>query len=211
MKARLRHYLSLAALAGLLVFWVLVLRPAALGGPTSYIIIRGSSMVPTYASGDLVIVRTAAEYRVGEVVAYRVPEGDVGAGLIVIHRIVAAGHDGLTLRGDHNAAPDPWNPQAADVVGEAWISVPGVGRVLAAIHQPVMLAALAASVVVAFIVAWRPRPRSDKRSLPRKRLEDVTEVPGVLRDPRAVVGAPIARAAAVVALDRPHREDPHAL
>ena len=211
MKARLRHYLSLAALAVVLVFWVLVLRPAALGGPTSYIIIRGSSMVPTYASGDLVIVRTAAAYRVGDVVAYRVPDGDVGAGLIVIHRIVAVGQDRLTLRGDNNAAPDPWNPRVADVVGAAWVSVPGVGRVLAAIHQPVVLAALAASVVVAMIVAWRPRPRQDKRPLPGKRLEDVTEVPRVLDDSGAVVGAPVARAAAVVALDGPHREHAHTL
>ncbi len=211
MKARLRHYLSLAALAIVLVFWVLVLRPAALGGPTSYIIIRGSSMVPTYASGDLVIVRTAAAYRVGDVVAYRVPDGDVGAGLIVIHRIVAVGQDRLTLRGDNNAAPDPWNPRVADVVGAAWVPVPGVGRVLAAIHQPVVLAALAASVVVAMIVAWRPRPRQDKRPLPGKRLEDVTEVPRVLDDSGAVVGAPVARAAAVVALDGPHREHAHTL
>ena len=211
MRARLRHYLSLASLAAVVVFWVLVLRPAALGGPTSYIIIRGSSMVPTYASGDLVIVRTAAEYRVGEVVAYRVPDGDVGAGLIVIHRIVSVGKDGLTLRGDNNAAPDPWSPRVADVVGGAWISVPGVGRVLAAIHQPIVLAALAASVVVAFIVAWRPRPRQDKRPLPRERLEDVAEVPGVLHDSRTVVGASVAGAAAVVALDGPHREDGHAL
>jgi signal peptidase len=165
MKARLRHYFSLGALAFVLVFWVLVLRPAALGGPVSYIIIRGSSMVPAYASGDLVIVRTAAEYRVGDVVAYRVPDGDVGAGLIVIHRIVAVGQDGLTLRGDNNAAPDPWNPPEAAVIGEAWISVPGVGRVLGAIHQPIVLAALAASVVVAMIVAWRPRARPDDRPL----------------------------------------------
>ena len=165
MKARLRHYLSLAALAVVLVFWVLVLRPAALGGPASYIIVRGSSMVPTYASGDLVIVRTAAEYRVGDVVAYRVPEGDIGAGLIVIHRIVAVGQDVLTLRGDHNAAPDPWSPRVADVVGAAWISVPGVGRVLATIHQPIVLAALAASVVVAMIVAWKPRPRPGDRPI----------------------------------------------
>jgi signal peptidase I len=165
MRARLRHYLSLTALAAVLVFWVLVLRPAALGGPTSYIVIRGSSMLPTYAPGDLVIVRTAAEYRVGDVVAYRVPDGDVGAGLIVIHRIVAVDRDGLALRGDNNAAPDPWQPRESDVVGEAWMAVPGFGRVLAAIHQPVVLAALAASVVVAFIVAWKPRPRPDDRPL----------------------------------------------
>ena len=183
MKERVRHHLSLAALAFVLVFWVLVLRPAALGGPTSYIIIRGSSMLPTYAPGDLVIVQTAAEYRVGDIVAYRVPDGDIGAGLIVIHRIAALDQHHLSLRGDNNAAPDPWQPLRGDVIGRAWLAVPGFGRLLAAIHQPIVLAALAASVVVAFIVAWRPRPRRHDRPLPSKGLEDVAEVPGVLHNP----------------------------
>jgi signal peptidase I len=182
MMARLRQYLSFAALTVVLAFWVLVLRPASLGGPASYIIIRGTSMLPTYGSGDLVIVRTAADYRVGDVVAYRVPDGDIGSGLIVIHRIAALDRDGLALRGDNNAAPDPWNPRKADVIGKAWMVVPGFGRVLAAIHQPIVLAALAASVVVAFILAWRPRPRPDGRPLPRERLQDVAEVPRVLHD-----------------------------
>jgi signal peptidase I len=161
-KAKIRHYLSLAALAAVIVLWMLFLRPASLGGPVSYIIIRGSSMVPTYSSGDLVIVRSQPDYRVGDVVAYRVPNGDIGSGLIVIHRILRIGPAGLTMRGDNNAAPDPWTPRTGDVQGQAWISVPGVGRALAAIHQPIVLAALAASVAAAIVVTWRPRRRASK-------------------------------------------------
>jgi signal peptidase I len=158
---RVRHFLGLSAMAFVVVFWVLVLRPAALGGPAGYIIIRGSSMVPTYASGDLVIVRTAGAYHVGDVVAYRVPDGDIGAGLTVIHRIVGTGRDGFFMRGDNNASIDPWTPKASNILGKAWVSVPGFGRVLAIIHDPVMLAALAASVAAAIVVTWRPRRRLD--------------------------------------------------
>jgi len=158
--AMIRHYLSLTALAAVIVLWMLFLRPASLGGPVSYIIIRGSSMLPTYTSGDLIIVRTAPDYRVGDVVAYRVPAGDIGSGLIVIHRIVGSGQSAFTMRGDNNAAIDPWSPRPDDVLGETWLSIPGFGRVLAAIHQPAMLAALAASIAAATIVTWRPKRRA---------------------------------------------------
>jgi signal peptidase I len=156
-RSKLVHYLGLVAMAVVLAFWFALLRPAAIGGPVSYIIIRGSSMLPTYASGDLVIVQTAPAYRVGDVVAYRVPDGDLGAGLIVIHRITGVDQERFTLRGDNNAASDPWMPRSSDVVGRAWLSVPGLGRVLAVMHQPVALAALAASGVVGIIVVWKPR------------------------------------------------------
>src|SRR5205814_6222158 len=116
--AMIRRYLSLTALAAVIVLWMLFLRPASLGGPVSYIIIRGSSMLPTYTSGDLIIVRTAPDYRVGDVVAYRVPAGDIGSGLIVIHRIVGSGQSAFTMRGDNNAAIDPWSPRPDDVLGE---------------------------------------------------------------------------------------------
>lgn len=90
-------------------------------------------------------------------VAYRVPDGDIGEGRIVIHRIVGGDEDGFTLEGANNSAPDPWLPRDGDVVGEAWVAVPTLGRVLAFLHQPALLAALAAAVVVTLIVAGNPQ------------------------------------------------------
>lgn len=150
------HYLSIAALGLVLVAWVLVLRPASLGGPASYVVIRGSSMLPDLATGDLVILRSAERYDVGDVVAYQVPDGDIGEGRIVIHRIVGGNADAFSLRGDNNPAPDPWTPSVSDVVGEAWLTIPGAGRLLAALHQPVLLAALAAAIVVAMMLMRTP-------------------------------------------------------
>ncbi|TMB52056.1 MAG: signal peptidase I [Chloroflexi bacterium] len=160
MSTRVRSHLSLAALALVLVAWAVLLRPASLGGPVTYIIVRGSSMQPTYAAGDLIIVRQTSEYRVGEVVAYRVPGGEIGAGHIVIHRIVGGDDNGFTLRGDNNPSLDPWNPHASDIVGEAWVAAPGLGRILAALHQPLLLAAFAAAVMVAMVMAWKRSPRA---------------------------------------------------
>jgi signal peptidase len=138
------------ATVGLLIAWFLVLRPTSLGGPADYVVVRGDSMVPTYATGDLVIVRAESDYKPGDVVAYRVPVGELGAGLLVIHRIVGGGPDtGFVMEGDNNPAPDPWLPRAGDIAGRAWAVVPFVGRALSILHQP----AIAASAAVALLVA----------------------------------------------------------
>lgn len=159
MIRRLGSSLALAALVLSIVAWAVVLRPASLGGSTSYIVIRGSSMLPTYETGDLVVAHAAAGYTVGEVVAYRVPEGGIGAGTIVVHRIVGGDADGFTVRGDNNSNVDPWTPRAADIVGTTWMRAPGLGRFVVFLHQPVLLAGIASSLAVAFMIARTPRRR----------------------------------------------------
>jgi len=105
--------------------------PAQWGGTNSYIVIRGDSMLPTYETGDLVVVRPADSYHQGDVVAYRVPDGDFGEGTIVIHRVVSAAAEHLILQGDNNPDLDTWEPTEADVVGLAVFSVPNAGGLLA--------------------------------------------------------------------------------
>ena len=157
MIRRLVHYVTLAALVLVIAGWALFLRPQSLGGPAAYVVIRGSSMVPAFETGDLVIVRAASSYAVGDVVAYEVPDGEIGAGHIVIHRIVGGdGSNGFTLQGDNNNTPDPWMPRATDIVGRAWLSVSALGRVIAYVHQPVIVAAIAAALIMTLILARQP-------------------------------------------------------
>jgi signal peptidase I len=143
--------------------WMVALRPQALGGPARYLVIRGDSMVPTYVTGDLVVLHTQPTYRVGDIVAYAVPKGEIGAGLLVIHRIIGgeAVH-GFTVKGDNNPAPDPWRPRPQDIAGSAWVLIPVVGRAIVAIRSPVTVAALAAAIVVALVLFRMPttRPRA---------------------------------------------------
>ncbi len=156
MIARLRSSVGTSLLLGLVLIWFLLLRPVSLGGSASWIVIRGSSMLPGLTSGDLVIVQRAGSYRIGDVVAYRVAAGDIGAGHVVIHRLIGGdGSTGWDVQGDNNDAPDPWRPTDHDIVGASWLVIPGAGQAIAWIHQPVILASLAAAFVVAFIV-WRP-------------------------------------------------------
>ncbi|MEO8252438.1 MAG: signal peptidase I [Chloroflexota bacterium] len=158
MIRRLANLLVLGGLLLLLAGWALVLRPASLGGTTTYVVVRGSSMLPTYGTGDLVVVQAATVYSEHDIVAYRVPAGELGAGRIVVHRIVGGdAARGFLMQGDNNASVDPWTPRATDVVGKAWIIAPGLGRVIAYLHQPVIAGGLAGALMVTVMLARPPR------------------------------------------------------
>lgn len=170
MNRRVGKAASLTLVAAVTVLWAVTLRPQVLGGPAMFVAVRGSSMLPTYEHGDLVVVQSAAGYAVGDVVAYRVPAGEVGAGRVVIHRIVAGDATaGFTLQGDNNSAPDPWRPRRADMVGLARWRLPNAGRLIALVQQPVILAGLAGAIAVTVFLARPPRPRS-RTGRVRKRL-----------------------------------------
>jgi len=143
--------------------WLLTLRPQQLGGPADYVMVRGHSMLPTFRSGDLVIVKRRPSYAVGDVVAYQVPKGDLGAGLVVIHRIVGGSPDeGFVTRGDNNATDDDWRPHPEDVLGTPAVRIPMLGGVLGFFHAPLPLACLGGAI--AFALVWdagQKRKRDD--------------------------------------------------
>ena len=142
--------LVLLALAG---GWSFTLRPQSLGGPAGFVIVRGTSMLGTYDPGTLVIVHREASYSKGQIVAYHVPKGQVGEGIVVIHRIVGgSARTGFVTQGDNNPSPDDWRPRPADVMGRAWIVLPKLGQMLAFLHAPVPMAALGASIAVALLI-----------------------------------------------------------
>jgi signal peptidase I len=168
MNRRVGKAASLTFVAALMVLWAVTLRPQALGGPAMFVAVRGSSMLPTYEHGDLVVVQSAESYKVGDVVAYRVPAGEIGAGRVVIHRIVAGDATaGFTFQGDSNSAPDPWHPRQANMVGIAALRVSHAGRIIWLVQQPVILAGLASAIVVAVFLARPPGPKRSWRALRR--------------------------------------------
>lgn len=143
---------------GVLAFWFFALRPISLGGTANYTVIHGNSMWPLYHDGDLIITHQQSTYGVGDVVAYHVPQGEVGAGDVVIHRIVGgSATTGLNLLGDNNPNVDPWHPKMANVVGSSWLQIGRAGRLLVLLHQPLALAIVAA--VPAMVMLLRRKPR----------------------------------------------------
>jgi signal peptidase I len=129
------------ALAG--VGWFF-LAPTQIGGSTRYVITHGISMEPLIHTGDLVLVRPASDYHVGEVVAYH----STLLNTVVLHRIVAI-HDGhYTFKGDNNAFLDPTHPTRALLLGRMWLHIPRGGIVLDWLHKPWVAALLTGGVAM---------------------------------------------------------------
>jgi signal peptidase len=114
--------------------------------------VSGTSMLPRLHTGDLVLVEHRAGYHVGEVVAYRVPKGQIGAGHVVIHRIIGGnGETGWRVKGDNRTAADLWYPTNHDVIGAEELRIPDAWFVLRLFHMPVLLGLFAACGVFFWI------------------------------------------------------------
>ena len=145
---RAQQAVSIVLVLTVVLFWALVLRPQSLAGPAAFVLVSGQSMLPRYHTGDLVLVERRSSYHVGQVVAYRVPEGDAVAGAQVIHRIVGGNPTtGWIVQGDNRTAPDVWRPKNGDIVGAKALRIPNAVLVLQFLRSPVLLALLAASFV----------------------------------------------------------------
>jgi signal peptidase len=102
-------------------------------------------------------------YHVGDVIAYRVPKGQVGAGHVVIHRIIGGnGTTGWRMKGDNRTAPDLWYPTNHDVIGVKQLRIPDAWFVLRIFHMPVLLA-LFAGFAVFFWIAFSGDGQRDTR------------------------------------------------
>ena len=128
--------------------------PQSLGGRAAWVMVSGTSMLPRLHTGDLVLVERRSSYHVGEVVAYRVPKGEVGAGYVVIHRIIGGnGRTGWRMKGDNRTAPDLWYPTDHDVIGSRLLRIPHAWFLLRLLHMPLMLG-LFAGVAAFFAIAF---------------------------------------------------------
>ena len=152
-------------LAAAVVFaaaWILLTLPASLGGPATYVIVAGKSMEPSLHTGDLVIALRARSYRWGDVVVFRVPRGETGAGTTVIHRIVGGSGRGYFVRGDNRRFRDPWTPAASQLEGKSVLTIPRVGYALALLRTPILLAGLAGVLAFLLISGGAPPDRRPK-------------------------------------------------
>ena len=155
-------------LAGALTFAVLavswyVLAPPQLGGSTRYAVVHGTSMEPRFHRGDLVLLRTASEYRVGDIAAYQSPE----LGRTVMHRIVRKAGDRYQFKGDNNDFLDSPAPQRVELAGKHWLRIPAAGNLLGMLRTPVVAALIAG--LLALLVAGGGAKESRRR---RRRTRD---------------------------------------
>jgi signal peptidase len=150
---------------GIFLVAVVLLWPAQFGGLTGLTVVNGHSMEPTYYTGDLVVSFRLPNYAPGDIVSYRVPSGQPGAGGRVIHRIFSEATTGgrtvFTTKGDNNPSTDPWNFVTGDVLGKALFSIPAIGSVLGGASNPIVVG-LASGLLVT-VLLWRIGSAPKKR------------------------------------------------
>lgn len=159
---RPRHPWLLASIPGLIVcaaVWML-LAPPQLSGSTSYVVTDGTSMLPKFHAGDLVLLRREPSYHVGEVAGYH----NAQLGVTVMHRIVAIHGDHYIFKGDNNSWTDTYHPTRAQIVGADWLHLPGWGNVLLHLRTPVI-----AGVILGLLWLFIVWPRSTTRRQRRRR------------------------------------------
>jgi signal peptidase I len=151
--------------AAVLLFAVawLIAGPAQLGGATTYVTTHGTSMQPRLHTGDLALVRPAAEYRVGDVVAYR----SSVLRRVVLHRIIARDGDRYVFKGDSNSFVDPVHPHRDELIGRMWLRVPRGGAILSWLRIPAIAALLCGGIAV--VALWPARRRRRRRGKPGAR------------------------------------------
>lgn len=125
---------NLTLIFGLIIIWA-AFAPSKLGGQTSYVMVNGISMEPRYHTGDLVIIRKAQTYKIGDVVTYR----DAEMGAYVIHRVIGTDQGQFVIKGDNNSWIDAYQPTQDEIIGKQWIYVPGAGRVTQWFRKPINL------------------------------------------------------------------------
>ena len=127
-------FFNLILYMGLVAVWI-AFAPAKTGGQASYVVVNGISMEPNYHTGDLVIVRKAQTYQIGDVVTYR----DAEMGAYVIHRIIGMEQGQFVIKGDNNSWIDAYQPTHDEIVGKQWIYAPKVGMAMQWLRKPINL------------------------------------------------------------------------
>lgn len=120
--------------------------PAALDGHAAFAVVDGTSMLPRFHRGDLVVLREAERYHVGDVVAYR----SSLLHRVVLHRIVRIENGRYTFKGDNNSWLDPETPTRAQLIAKLWLRVPRAGDVTRVLRQPAVGALVTMLLVLAF-------------------------------------------------------------
>jgi signal peptidase len=179
----------LALVAG----WFVTLRPSSLGGPAAYVVVSGISMQPALQPGALVVARRQSSYDVGDVIVYRVPRGEPGAGTRVIHRVTGGSGDaGYRTRGDNRRAPDRWMPRPRDIEGAKVVAVPGIGRAMLLLGSPLVIGGLLA-ILVFFAAGEQSVPRRKRARGDAAILAELTRpaAEAVVVAPEPVIVAPV--------------------
>ena len=192
-SSRPRRALLLLSFAVIAVGWFGWLRPTALGGTASYVVVQGESMEPTYEDGDLVLVREADTYSEGDIIAFRAG-GTFDDPTRIIHRIIGdSGRGTFKTQGDNREDVDPWTPGPDDIIGKAALHIPRAGEAAGFLTRPATLAAVGGAAVVVGGERHRRRRRRGTSQIPRQEAEPMKHLQRTEPEPTRATPEPMSR------------------
>ncbi|MDQ1284299.1 MAG: signal peptidase [Patescibacteria group bacterium] len=129
------YYLILAVIA--VIALTLVLSVFSVGGMKTLVVLSGS-MEPAIRTGSVILVKPAAEYKVGDIVTF----GESGKSKTpTTHRIFEIkevdGKKAYVTKGDANNSPDQKTVSQGEIIGKLITGAPYVGYAVAAAQKPV--------------------------------------------------------------------------
>lgn len=108
-------------------------------------VVASGSMAPEINIGDLVVVKEADDYKVGEVITFY----DTATGTYITHRVILVNGDKFTTMGDANDSQDTPISKSV-IVGKVVNVLHGAGKAIAFFQSPAGLF----TVIAAGVVIW---------------------------------------------------------
>lgn len=96
-----------------------------LGTDVPLAVVSSWSMEPTLHVGDLIVVRAKGDYGVGDIIVYV----GMGAGRLIVHRIVRVEDGRYVTKGDANRVPDALPVSKSQVKGKVLFVIPYLGNI----------------------------------------------------------------------------------
>ncbi len=116
------YKLTQVAMGILIVGFLIMLRPPALGGTAYYITVQQTDLQPLLYEDDLAIVRQQAEYQTGELVAVETQGGPYFGRIL--------GQEGEIFQVRFAADAEPVAVSQEYLLGRIWFNIGGFGRSL---------------------------------------------------------------------------------
>ncbi len=151
---------TLLIIAGAVFLW-----PERLGGSTSMVVVRGTSMEPGYHVNDVVIARKGGTAAIGDIIVFEIPGDGVGAGMLVVHRLIGVRDDGTYVtQGDNRDTPDSFPIEDRHIKGEPILLIPKAGWLVVWASQW-WVVAIALGLIAALLLWPRESPPDPYPSL----------------------------------------------
>lgn len=127
-------------------------------------VVLSGSMEPAIMTDELIIVKAADTYAVGDIVVYQTGR------MLVVHRIVDMADGTVTTRGDANNTDDA-PVELSQIKGKVIAHIPDVGTAVRIIKTPWATALLIIGAVVTVELPYRKKKNEDMEELERIKAE----------------------------------------